>query len=55
MLLEVEVDVFSSARCDRNYRDIRDYAINWPQGIGSESLCSGTEEGGKDACQVKKV
>ncbi|XP_068209796.1 venom protease-like [Palaemon carinicauda] len=50
-LLEVEVTVFPTSQCDRNYQSLPDYASTWPQGIGSESICSGDENGGKDACQ----
>ncbi|XP_068237468.1 venom protease-like isoform X2 [Palaemon carinicauda] len=50
-LLEVVVTVFPTSQCDRSYQSQPDYALKWPQGIGSESLCSGDENGGKDACQ----
>ncbi|XP_064123017.1 venom protease-like [Macrobrachium nipponense] len=50
-LLEVEVTVFPTSQCDRSYQTLAEYASTWPRGIGSESICSGDVNGGKDACQ----
>ncbi|XP_069980483.1 venom protease-like isoform X2 [Penaeus vannamei] len=51
VLQEVAVTVFPTAQCDQFYKDHVSYNILWPQGIGSESICAGDRDGGKDACK----
>ena len=46
-LLEVTVEVLTNNACGNNYA----YSSSM---ITSTMLCAGVEEGGKDACQVKK-
>lgn len=51
VLREVVVTVFPTKRCDAAYRNLRDYSRRFPSGIGSNFLCAGDRQGGKDACQ----
>ncbi|XP_045129245.1 trypsin-1-like [Portunus trituberculatus] len=50
-LQQVNVTVFSSAKCDSSYSILPKYNTSWPRGIGEETLCAGDLDGGKDACQ----
>ncbi|KAK8406196.1 hypothetical protein O3P69_007131 [Scylla paramamosain] len=50
-LMEVDVQVFPSSRCNNSYSSLPHYPDQWPRGIGEETLCAGDEEGGKDSCQ----
>ncbi|XP_050710963.1 venom protease-like isoform X2 [Eriocheir sinensis] len=51
VLMEANVQVFPSSRCDRSYSTIPEYPTQWPRGIGDETLCAGDLVGNKDACQ----
>ncbi|XP_069980338.1 venom protease [Penaeus vannamei] len=51
ILQEVNLTVFHHSRCDESYSALPQYSRDWPNGIGSESLCAGDPKGGKDACQ----
>ncbi|XP_063849905.1 venom protease-like isoform X1 [Scylla paramamosain] len=50
-LMEVDVQVFPSSRCDSSYSSLPQYPDQWPRGIGKETLCAGDVKGGKDSCQ----
>ncbi|XP_042868134.1 venom protease-like [Penaeus japonicus] len=50
-LQEVKVNVFPSSQCNVQYKQLDFFSRVWPSGIREETLCAGTNAGGKDSCQ----
>ena len=53
-LLEVDLTIFPSRRCDESYRNLPVYESRWPEGLTDENtLCVGDARArGNDACGV---
>ncbi|XP_076065818.1 venom protease-like [Oratosquilla oratoria] len=50
-LMEVDLFVLGSEDCARNYETLFDYSQKFPRGFVEGTLCVGTAQGGKDACE----
>ena len=55
ILQAVDLNVFDTSVCHESYSKLLDFRFKWPQGMTPDkTLCVGWEEGGRDACKVRR-